>query len=267
MRPKWLALLAAVLAVLIVFAMLGLWQLNVARDRGHAEAVERARSMPPVALTDALQPHSTMPAELAGRTATLTGIYEPNRQLVITDRRLYGQPGYWIVAPVVVEPGGARLAVVRGFTTDPDSVPPPQSGPVQFTGMLAPGESAPNDPVALPAGQMQTVDLAKLVNEWPGQLYNAMLFPTGQTPAPPAQPVHIPPPDFTADGFAWRNLAYALQWWIFALFALYMWWRMVREEHERIVHLERAVMPSADGPPAAGDLAQSRTESSKERIP
>lgn len=248
MKPKWLALLAAVLVVLVLFATLGLWQLDVARDRNHAEAVERARALPPVALTDALSPHATMPGDLAGRTVTLTGSYEPQRQLIITDRRLHGEPGYWVVTPVVVEPGGARLAVVRGFTADPSSVPPPQPGPVRFTGMLAPGESAPNDPVALPAGRMQTVDLAVLVNEWPGRLYNAMLFPTSQTPAAGTQPAHIPPPDFTADGFAWRNLAYALQWWIFALFALYMWWRMVREEHQRLAFIERGATPPGGAP-------------------
>ena len=26
-----------------------------------------------------------------------------------------------------------------------------------------------------------------------------------------------------------RNLAYALQWWVFGAFALYMWWRMSTE--------------------------------------
>jgi ABC-type nickel/cobalt efflux system permease component RcnA len=33
-------------------------------------------------------------------------------------------------------------------------------------------------------------------------------------------------------GLSWRNLAYALQWWVFALFAAYMWWRMVRDDYE-----------------------------------
>ena len=28
----------------------------------------------------------------------------------------------------------------------------------------------------------------------------------------------------------WRNAAYAVQWWVFALFALWVWFRMVREE-------------------------------------
>ena len=52
----------------------------------------------------------------------------------------------------------------------------------------------------------------------------------------------------------WRNAAYAVQWWIFALFALWMWARMVRDETRR----ERA----ARAPPATaaepGDRSPSR---------
>ena len=31
----------------------------------------------------------------------------------------------------------------------------------------------------------------------------------------------------------WRNAAYAVQWWVFAAFALWMWGRMVRDETRR----------------------------------
>lgn len=236
MKPKWLALLALVCVVLVTFAMLGLWQLNVARDKGHAEALERAAALPSVQLTQALPPHTPMTSDLAGRSVTVSGTYDAGREIVVTDRRLGERTGYWVVTPLVVDGTQARLAVIRGFTTDPAAVPTPSAGPVSLAGMLAPGEAAPDRPVALPPGQMQSVDLAVLVNDWPGELYNAMLFPTSQTP--PAQATsalaHIPPPDLLAEGMSWRNLAYALQWWIFALFALYMWWRMVREEHDRL---------------------------------
>ena len=55
----------------------------------------------------------------------------------------------------------------------------------------------------------------------------------------------------------WRNAAYAVQWWVFALFALWVWFRMVREETLR----ERAgASPAArrgrtrrQEPVAAGD--------------
>jgi predicted component of type VI protein secretion system len=45
----------------------------------------------------------------------------------------------------------------------------------------------------------------------------------------------VPPPAPGETGLSWRNAAYALQWWIFAAFAAYMWVRMVRDdaEHDR----------------------------------
>ncbi|HZY01629.1 MAG TPA: hypothetical protein VFE92_19400, partial [Dermatophilaceae bacterium] len=42
----------------------------------------------------------------------------------------------------------------------------------------------------------------------------------------------VPPPAQVGGGISWRNAAYALQWWVFALFAAYMWWRMVRDDYE-----------------------------------
>ncbi len=233
MRPRWLALLALVVAVIASFGMLGVWQLNVARSEAHSEQLERVRSLPPAELTTILAPHTAMTEDDAGRTVTMSGHYEGDRQLLVADRRLEGAHGYWVLTPLVVDPGGGRLAVIRGFVADPSEAGPPPEGTVQLTGMLAPGEAAPNDPRSLPAGQIQAVDLANLVNEWPGEIYNAMLFRTQQVPADAQAATPIPPPDLAPEGFAWRNLAYALQWWCFAAFALYMWWRMVREAHDR----------------------------------
>jgi hypothetical protein len=77
-----------------------------------------------------------------------------------------------------------------------------------------------------------------LVNEWPGELYNAFVFAQGEKATPTGAPVvpargleRVPPPQVSG-GIKWRNAAYALQWWVFALFAAYMWWRMVRDDSE-----------------------------------
>jgi cytochrome oxidase assembly protein ShyY1 len=42
----------------------------------------------------------------------------------------------------------------------------------------------------------------------------------------------VPPPEVTG-GIKWRNAAYALQWWVFAAFAAFMWVKMVREDARR----------------------------------
>jgi len=79
-------------------------------------------------------------------------------------------------------------------------------------------------------------DLSLLVNRWPGSLYNAFVFATAEQPdvtsvaAPAVQ--RVPPPALVSGGLSWRNAAYALQWWVFALFAAFMWWRMVRDDYE-----------------------------------
>ncbi len=268
MKPKWLGLLALVVVVLVSFAELGLWQLNVARDEGHEEAAAQARAKPPVELTSQLAPHTQMSGDLAGRTVTVTGTYDAQRTLVVAGRRLGEATGYWIVTPLVVDdPSGSaddagRLAIVRGFTTDPAAAAAPAAGTVSLAGILAPGEAAPDKPVALPPGQVASVDLAALVNQWPGELYNAMLFPTQQTPPATDGLTVIPPPDFVSGELNWRNLAYALQWWIFALFALYMWWRMVREEHERLRHAETALTDGTRDDPTPESSPESSPQSS-----
>jgi cytochrome oxidase assembly protein ShyY1 len=146
--------------------------------------------------------------------------------------------GYWVVTPLVVRSTGARIAVVRGFVTDPgQAVVPRPAAEVTVSGTLASGESPTSEHAgpALPDGQLAFLDLSLLVNRWPGDLYNAFVFATDERPdvtsvAAPAMQ-RVPPPALVGGGLMWRNAAYALQWWLFALFAGYMWLRMVRDDY------------------------------------
>jgi len=236
-----LGLFAFVLAVMIAFGMLGLWQLNVARDKGRAEEVRSAPTQPVADVVTVLIPHGSFPHDGNGRRITATGRYDGPAQVLVTPRLLRGESGYWVVTPLVVRSTGARIAVVRGFVTDPaQAVAPDLATEVTVSGTLAPGESpasdtAHADPV-LPDGQMAALDLSLLVNRWPGDLYNAFVFATAEQPdvtsiASPAVE-RVPPPALVSGTLSWRNAAYALQWWVFALFAAYMWWRMVRDDYE-----------------------------------
>jgi cytochrome oxidase assembly protein ShyY1 len=137
--------------------------------------------------------------------------------------------------------------VLRGFVEGtPVTVPPPPEGTVTVLGTLGPGESPRSGP-ALPEAQRRGIDLAQLVNEWPGDLYNVVLLassestdssePTGstQSTAAPSQGasglVRVPPPDAEAP-LNLKNLAYAIQWWVFGVFAIWMWWKMFRAEQQ-----------------------------------
>lgn len=241
LKPRWLGLLAIVAVVVAAFGVLGLWQLNVARDRGRTEQVLAAPTRPVADVATLLTPHGPFPGDATGRRITATGHYDGSAQVLVAPRRLRGEPGYWVVTPLVVQSSGARIAVVRGFVTDPGQAAAPTTATqVTVSGTLAQGESPTAESARaapdLPDGQIAVLDLSYLVNRWPGALYNAFVFATAEQPdvtslgSPAVQ--RVPPPAQVGGGLAWRNAAYALQWWIFALFAGYMWWRMVRDDYE-----------------------------------
>jgi surfeit locus 1 family protein len=245
LKPRWLGLFAIVVAVMVTFGTLGLWQLNVARDTGRAQEVAAAPTRPVADLATVLVPHSPFPHDADGRRINVKGRYDGLAQILVTPRLLGGRRGYWVVTPLVVESTGARIAVVRGFVTEPSkALPPDPTGRVTevvVSGTLVPGESASRAAgsagagTSLPEGQMSALDLSLLVNRWPGEIYNAFVFATAEQPdvtsvASPAVE-RVPPPESASGALSWRNAAYALQWWVFALFAAYMWWRMVRDDY------------------------------------
>src|SRR4051812_21281430 len=172
LKPRWLGLLGVLVALLVAFTFLGLWQLSVARDDAEREALAQAPLKAPVSLSTVLTPHSPFPADASGRPVTMTGTYDAGGQVLVADRRLDGSPGYWVLTPLVVDASGAvgpaRIAVVRGFVSDGDGTGPAPSatGAVTVTGTLAPGESPASSAGTLPPGRLGSVDLARLVNLW-----------------------------------------------------------------------------------------------------
>lgn len=235
LRPRSLGLLALALALIAGFIWMGMWQLDVAREKGRTQALQEAQARPEVPLSQLITPHQPFPADGSLRKVTVTGRYDPSGQVLVTPRRLDGTTGAWVVTPLVVASTGARVAVVRGFVARPsDARPPTTTGRVTVAGALAPGES-PSTATSLPKGQMGSIDLSVLLNTWGGDIYNAFVFATAEHPdatLSSGSVVRVPPPTPKA-GFDKRNAAYAVQWWVFAAFAAYMWWRVVREEHLR----------------------------------
>ncbi|MBR7743618.1 SURF1 family protein [Phycicoccus sp. BSK3Z-2] len=247
LTPRYLGLLGVALVVVLAFTWLGRWQLGVAEGRAQQEAVEEARAARPVALTDVLTPNAAFPGELSSRPVLATGAYTDG-QLLVPERRLDGVAGSWVLTPFVVEDTGATLPVLRGFVAEGEVAGPPPDGRRTIEGGLAPPEGAA--PVETGPGEIGSVDTAVLVNEWSVQLYNGFLFLDREDPATGEQLAKVPTP-LGPSGVTWRNAAYAVQWWVFALFALWMWWRMVREGHRRAEEEPSTHHGTAAPPPVA----------------
>lgn len=243
LKPKWLGLLVLAALVIVLFWQLGLWQLHVAQDKGSGESAVAANpSKAPVPVDTLLQTHESFPGRLSGRLVTMEGSYAGSRQVLVAGRRLDGVDGFWVVAALYGSgsSGGPAqtsvLPVLRGFVATQAEAPRPPTGELTVSGSLAPGES-PSTMSDVSAGAVGSLDLSVLVNQWPGQIYNAFVFATAEkttdgTPVATGEALHrIPPPNPTGGGgLAWRNAAYALQWWMFAVFAVWMWVKMVRDD-------------------------------------
>jgi len=235
LRPRWLALLAVVLVAATGMARLGEWQLQRARDNGGA--AQRAQAVrPAVALTSLLAPQHSFPPEAAGRPVQVGGHWDPSGQLLVAGRLQGGVAGWWVLTPLLLDDGSA-VPVVRGWTADPGSAAAPAAtGPVQVSGLLLPGEPAvdraPGQGSGLPAGQVDRVDPADLVQRWPYPIYTGFVVSAAAVPAT-LSTVTVGGSD---GGLALQNLSYALQWWLFAGLGLLFWWRLVRDDHRGLLH-------------------------------
>ena len=236
LQPRWLALLGLIVVLCALFGWLGSWQLAVARDNGAQKAAAEARERPVVTVQDLLPPQQSFPPEADGRVVSASGTYDPERQVLVPDRLQDGVSGWWVVTALRT-PQGSLLPVVRGWVPsaqDPraavDAVPTDQ---VALTGVLQPDDAAPVEPSQLPLGQLAQVDAAVLVNLWGGPIHNGyVLLSSQETTTSAVQPVPVPAASGNAGRVDWRNVAYAVQWWVFGGFALVLWWKMVRQDHE-----------------------------------
>lgn len=231
LRPRWLGLLVVALVLAVLGVIAGRWQWDVAHSEGRADAVREIQNRPVKPLGEVLDPHDTFPDDGSGQRVTATGHYAKGQRLVV-DRRFEGQKVTWVVDRFVVEDGGANLAVVRGWVPKGEAAPEPPSGTIELRGSLAPPE-APSEDAGLPKGSMTSVDISRLVNEWPGSIYTGFAFAIsedGQESAPGLERVPPPLPDTS---MKFRNAMYAVQWWMFSTFALWMWLKMVRQAARR----------------------------------
>ncbi len=248
LAPRLLPLHLLGAAATTVAVLLGLWQL----DTWGAQREQAARdltSLPPVALDDVLDADGPFPSAGVGRPVELAGEWVPEATFYVAERELEGRDGVWAVTPVAVCEEGAAcgeasaLLVVRGWSADPAGAPPAPDGRAELTGWLQPPEGSgrpdldPGDDV-LP--ELRIADAIQRVDQ---DLYSAYLIAedaepgTGLAGLDPVTPASLPEP---SGDTGLRNFLYGLQWFVFAAFALFVWWRWVRDEVDRERRARRA---------------------------
>lgn len=236
-RPRMLGLLALFLAAATVCGLLGAWQLDRARQRGDAAIRERQVQLAaadPVTLGSVLAPQTAFVGDLVGRKVSATGTYEAGGQLVVSGRSHSGQVGELVLTPLRVGSGAdaAVLPVVRGWLPAGATPDEPPTGPVSVVGYLQAGESAGT---GIASGTTDAISPAELLHVWAGPIYSGYLVLASSDPAQAAGPALLDPPTPTSASPNLQNLLYALEWFVFGGFAVFLWWRAVDDEaHGRI---------------------------------
>jgi cytochrome oxidase assembly protein ShyY1 len=203
-----------------VMVLLGLWQLDVYHAQGQAQASQRA-SQPPVEIGTVARAGEAI-ADGYGRPVTLTGRYLPHVQVLVP---LESQPGAYRVVSALRLADGDVVPVVRGVVTGLRPPPPPR-GEETESGLLLPSEEAPAGD--LPAGQLSSVRIPTLAQQWPGPLLSGYVTLTAADAA--AQGLAPAAVELPQASGRLRNAAYALQWWVFAAFALGLAIRMAQDQ-------------------------------------
>lgn len=227
LRPGLLGLHLLAVVALVACILAGLWQLGVYDSRQeHERAESHAVARVPLAgLWTADQPFS---GRLNQRPVTIEGRFAPaEEQVWVTGKRQDGRVGVWLLAPVFVGGGHDALLVVRGWAPSVTMLPAVPDGAVTINAVLEPGDvgGASFDPATRKIG---SVRIPALTNELPYDLYSGYAV-SSTTAVSAGLDLASPPPVGVSWTVGLRNLAYALQWWVFGAFTIFMWWRMVTE--------------------------------------
>ena len=248
LKPRWIAGFIFAIALSGVFVLLSQWQFGRS-TRPEVPVNPTTEQVQP--LTATLQPGEFFHGSVADQMVTAQGTYSPDKQVLVPGRLHDGKSGYWVVSAFAVNGAPALtgaaaspqtwIPVARGWVAAPGDAAAPPSGTVELTGRLLPSE-APVAGKAPQPGEASAVSVAELINYWEVSSYPGFVSATAEVvdgadvsasavtgkllrldigPQPPAQHVN------------WLNLFYSIEWVVFAGFALFIWWRLVKDDYHR----------------------------------
>ncbi len=229
-RPRWIGALLLALAVAAGFSALGQWQL--ARSVASAP-VDRADTEALIALSSLAEPGTSVTDKQLGRMVTVAGTLADDDFVVLGNRLNGGVAGFWLVGHVTTE-AGPELAVALGWApTRAQAVAAEGSAVIAspLIGRYLPSE-APDQP-DVEKGVQSAASVPALINQWKhfgGSVYGG--YVVARTPAPGLESIDSPAPSQEVS-LNWLNIFYAAEWAIFAAFAVYLWYRLVKDVVER----------------------------------
>jgi surfeit locus 1 family protein len=232
-RPRWIVALLLALGVAAGFAALGQWQIGRAVQTATVVVVPDEKVTP---LSQVATPQKEVTDRAAGQIVSVVGRRVPGDTYVVGDRVNFGVDGYWVIGHVVAS-NGASVALALGWTRSKSTadaaatVLAAGAPSATIVGRYQPTE--PPDQDDFEHNARTVVSVPWLINEWktvPTVAYGGYIVdnvaPAGLTKIQSVRPVN----DVSLN---WLNVFYAIEWALFAGFAIYLWYRLVKDAWER----------------------------------
>jgi hypothetical protein len=246
-RPKWIAGLFLALAVAAVFALLGQWQL----ERSFTEVEPEDQSQKPLVLTATEKPGEPLTAAAANKLVQAQIFIDTQNVFIVSNRLQRAADevvsGYWVIAnsSVLLEDGEstASLSVGIGFAESlavaegarealMESVQ--AQAFLEQTGRYLQTEGPQTQSDLAKAYLLESFSLAQLVNLYKGMEAQSLagFMVLDADPGFGLERILIAPPE-AGTQVNWLTLFYALEWALFAGFAVFLWWRLVEDSRIR----------------------------------
>lgn len=248
-RPRWVWSLVLALVVAGIFAALGQWQLSRAVTSNGPNPNATTEIAKP--LEQAATANAAVFEAQDGQMVTATGTLVAPDFTIVSDRLNGGTLGYWVVGRfdlAEAQAGGTStsVAVALGWSADRSqaeaaarqlnqtAVFPTEQILGRYVGSDGPEIK---DSEGKPASErvMSTMSIASLINEWTDFPDTATVYGgyvVASTPTAGLAAIDSPIPQRTTE-LNWLNIFYAVEWVIFAGFAIFFWYRLVRDAWER----------------------------------
>jgi surfeit locus 1 family protein len=239
-RPRWIGALVFALVVAAGFAALSQWQLARSVATGTVIARDTESVVP---LSAVAKPQSPVSERANAQLVTVAGRWNAGDYSLVSDRLNEGATGYWVVGHFSAELDSgttAGLAVAMGWSATRGGAPPPRGGGprassvavVPLTGRYIPSEG-PQDS-DFEHGAVSTMSPGAFINVWretdAAGVYGGYL--TSAERVPGLTVIDSPKPSSAVE-VNLLNVFYAVEWVVFAGFAIFLWYRLVRDAWER----------------------------------
>jgi cytochrome oxidase assembly protein ShyY1 len=261
---RWI-LFAITVALLAALAWrLGEWQFHRLEARKATNAIiERNLAGGPSPVDQVLAKDRPVDKQDQWRRVTATGTYDTADTVIVRYQTRDGAAGVDVVVPLVTASGQALL-VDRGWLAsenrgaDVSDVPPPPSGSVTVTGWVRMDASGSSTTVT--ENSVRSISSVAIGAAIGTPLYAGFVDLEAEAPAPATAltPTEMPELDNGPHFF------YGLQWWFFALLALFGFCYLAYDEWRGGPPLgsrrgsQTAQQPAVDGDRRPGDPARGR---------